>query len=104
GGKLALDADLESSKKTQRGSLTMLLENAEAEGVAIDSLSLTGQLDGSQLQLQSAAKLRDFGSFSGEAKANVPGSLSNRRTFEDATGVLTVKAEHVPFSLLSYLL
>ena len=104
GGKLALDADLESSKKTQRGSLTMLLENGEAEGVAIDSLSLTGQLDGSQLRLQSAAKLRDFGSFSGEAKANVPGSLSARRTFEDATGVLTVKAEHVPFSLLSYLL
>ncbi|HEY0466581.1 MAG TPA: hypothetical protein VGC79_20375, partial [Polyangiaceae bacterium] len=104
GGKVALDAELESGKQAQRGNLAVQLENGESEGIAIDALSLTGQLSGSQLQLQSTAKLRDFGSFSGEAKATVTGSLSDLRTFEEATGVLTVKAEHVPFSLVSYLL
>ncbi|MEI9954668.1 MAG: hypothetical protein WDO74_38290 [Pseudomonadota bacterium] len=104
GGKASLDADLESSKKIQRGTFAVQLENAESEGIAIDSLSLTGQLSGSQLVLQSAAQLRDFGSFSGEAKATLSGSLVNASTFEDATGVLTVKAEHVPFSLLGYAL
>lgn len=104
GGKVALNADLESGTKTQRGSFDVQLESGETQGVAIDSLSLTGQLNGSQLNLQSAAKLRDFGSFSGDARATLTGSLADASTFERATGVLTVKAEHVPFSLLSYVL
>ncbi|MEI9936840.1 MAG: hypothetical protein WDO69_06430 [Pseudomonadota bacterium] len=104
GGKASLDADLESGKKTQRGSFAVQLENAESDGVAIDTLSLTGELSGSELHLLSAAKLRDFGSFSGEAKATLAGNLAEARSFEGATGVLTVKAEHVPFSLLSYVL
>jgi hypothetical protein len=103
-GKVALNADLESGPKTQRGSFDVQLENGETEGVAIDSLSLSGELSGPQLHLQSAAKLRDFGSFSGDARATLTGSLADASTFERATGVLTVKAEHVPFSLLSYLL
>ena len=104
GGKVSLDADLESSKKVQRGSFALQLETGEAEGVAIDSLSLAGQLSGPRLELQSSAKLRDFGAFSGEAKATLTGRLSDVKTFERATGVLTVKAEHVPFALLSYVL
>ena len=104
GGKMGLDADFESNKQAQRGSFTVQLEKGEAEGVAIDSLSLTGELNGPQLHLLSTAQLRDFGSFSGEAKASVTGSLADLRTFERATGVLTVKAEHVPFALLSYVL
>lgn len=103
-GKAIIDADLESTKKTQRGSFAMLLQNGETQGVAVESLSLVGQLDGSQLKLQSAAQLRDFGSFSGEAQTRLSGSLADRKTYEGITGVLTVKAEHVPFALLSYLL
>lgn len=104
GGKVALDADLESNTKTQRGSFTLQLENGQTQGIAIDSLSLGGKLNGPALELQSTAKLRDFGSFSGEAKATLTGRLSDIETYEHATGVLTVKAEHVPFSLLSYVL
>ena len=103
-GKVALDADLESDAKAQRGSFGVKLENGESEGVAIDSLSLSGKLNGSRLELQSSAQLRDFGSFSGEAKATLNGRLAEPRSFERATGVLTVKAEHVPFALLSYVL
>lgn len=104
GGKVTLDADLESSQKTQRGSFAVRLEQGETQGVAIDSLALTGKLDGPKLELQSTAQLRDFGTFSGEAKANLTGNLSDPSTFERATGVLTLKAEHVPFALLSYVL
>jgi hypothetical protein len=104
GGKASLEADLESTKKSQRGTFTVQLQDGESKGVVIDSLSLAGQLSGSQLLLQSTAKLRDFGAFSGEAKANLSGSLAEAGSYEGATGVLTVKAEHVPFSLLGYLL
>jgi len=104
-GKVAaLDVDLESNKRSQRGSFTVQLDNGQSEGIAIDSLSLTGTLSGPELALNSSAKLRDFGDFSGEAKATLNGSLADLKTFERATGVLTVKAEHVPFSLLSYAL
>lgn len=104
GGIAILDADLESTKKNQRGTFAMLLQNGEAEGVAIESLSVAGQLDGADLKLQSAAKLRDFGSFSGEAQTKLNGSLAELSTYQGATGILTVKAEHVPFALLSYAL
>ena len=104
GGKVTIDADLDAGKETKHGSFELLLEKGESQGVAIDSLSLAGQLNGSQLQLQSTAKLRDFGSFSGEAKATLNGNWADRRTFEGATGILTVKAEHVPFTLFSYAL
>jgi len=103
-GKASLDADLASNKKLQRGSFAVQLENGESQGVAIDSLALAGQLEGPELKLQSTAKLRDFGMFSGEARANLKGSLASLSTYQGATGVLTVKAEHVPFSLLSYAL
>ena len=103
-GKASVDADLESTKKTQRGSFAVQLENGESEGVAIDSLSLSGQLSGPELKLQSTANLHDFGSFSGDAQANLSGSLAAASTYQGATGVLTLKAEHVPFSLLSYVL
>ncbi|HYQ41684.1 MAG TPA: hypothetical protein VER11_06945 [Polyangiaceae bacterium] len=103
-GKASVDADLESTKKSQRGSFAVQLENGESEGVAIDSLSLSGQLSGSELNLQSAAKLHDFGSFTGDARATLSGSLAEVGTYQGATGVLTLKAEHVPFSMLSYLL
>jgi len=101
-GKASLDADLESTKKTQRGSFNVQLQNGESRGIAIDSASLAGQLSGSELKLQSTAKLQEFGTFSGEAKANLNGSLADATTYQDATGILTVKAEHVPFALLSY--
>ena len=104
GGKVSLDADLESTNKAQRGNFDVQLTQGESQGVAVDSLSLRGQLEGSQLALQSDAKLRDWGQFSGEAKAQLSGSLAEPSTYERATGVLTMKAEHVPFSLLSYLL
>jgi hypothetical protein len=104
GGQVALDAELESTGKSQHGSFDVKLQNGQSEGIAIDSLSLAGTLSGSQLNLQSTAKLRDFGAFSGEAKATLNGSLADARSFERATGMLTVKAEHVPFTLLSYVL
>jgi hypothetical protein len=103
-GQLALDADLESTHKVQRGSFDLQLSQARSEGVAIDSLGLQGQLSGSQLDLTSSARLRDFGTFAAEAKATVSGSLADPRTLERATGTLTIKAEHVPFGLLSYVL
>ena len=104
GGKVSLDVDLESTSKTQRGKFDVQLTQGESQGVKADSLSLTGQLNGSQLALQSSAQLPDWGAFSGEAKVQLSGSLAEPGTYERATGVLTMKAEHVPFSLLSYLL
>ena len=104
GGQASLDVDLESTPKAQHGSISVQLRNGESEGIAVDSLSLTGSLSGSQLDLQSSAKLRDFGSFSGEAKATLNGSLAHSSTYQSATGIVTMKAEHVPFSLLSYIL
>ncbi|HEY5375647.1 MAG TPA: hypothetical protein VIK01_18340, partial [Polyangiaceae bacterium] len=103
-GKLALDADFESTTKTERGSFNVELDQARSDGVAIDSLGLSGSLSGSQLDLKSTAKLRDFGQFSAEAKATLSGSLADVRTLERVTGALTVKAEHVPFGLLTYAL
>ncbi len=103
-GKLSLDADFESTSKTQRGTFDLALDQASSDGIAIDSLDLSGDLNGPQLDLKSSAKLRDFGSFSGEAKATLSGSLADPRTLERVTGELTVKAEHVPFGLLSYAL
>jgi len=103
-GKVALTADLESTGKSQRGNFDVQLKNGASEGVAIDSLSLAGQLSGSQLNLQSTAQLRDFGSFSADAKSTLNGSLAQAKSFEGMTGVLTVKAEHVPFTLLGYVL
>ncbi len=103
-GKVAIDTDFESTSKTQRGSFDIELGRARSAGVAIDALALSGQLSGSRLKLQSSAKLRDFGTFAGEADANLTGSLVDRKTLERVTGALTVKAEHVPFGLLSYAL
>jgi len=103
-GRGALDVELESTHMSQRGRISVQLQNGESEGIAIDSLSLTGALSGVQLDLQTSAKLRDFGSFSGEAKANLSGSLVRPGSLEGATGIVTVKAEHVPFGLLSYVL
>lgn len=103
-GKVAIDTDFESTNKTQRGSLDVSLRDAHSDGVAIDSLDLSGQLSGSHLALKSAALLRDFGTFTGEASATLAGSLADRRTIERVTGALTVKAEHVPFGLLTYVL
>ncbi|HEY3667168.1 MAG TPA: hypothetical protein VGL19_14255, partial [Polyangiaceae bacterium] len=103
-GKLGIDADFTSTSKTQQGTLDLSLDQARSDGVAIDSLALNGDLSGSQLDLKSSARLRDFGSFSAEAKTNLTGSLADVRTLEHVTGVLTVKAEHVPFGLLSYAL
>ena len=78
--------------------------SSRSDGIAIDSLGLSGDLNGPQLDLKSTAKLRDFGNFSGEAKAALSGSLADPRTLQRVTGELTVKAEHVPFGLLSYAL
>jgi len=103
-GKLALNADLDSTNKVQRGLFDLQLDQAQGDGVAIDSLSLSGQLSGSQLGLQGSAKLHDFGALSAQAQATLTGSLADARTFQRATGQLTVKAEHVPFKLLSYAL
>ncbi len=103
-GKAGIDADFESSNKTQDGSFALNLDQALSDGVAIDSLSVTGALSGSQLNLKSSAQLRDFGSFSGEAQAHLTGSLADLHTLEHVTGKLTVKAEAVPFGLLSYVL
>ena len=103
-GKASIDADFESTNKTQDGTFALNLDQARSDGVAIDSLSLAGALSGSQLDLKSTAKLRDFGSFTGEAQANLSGSLGDVRTLERVTGKLTVKAESVPFGLLSYVL
>ncbi|MEO8901060.1 MAG: hypothetical protein ABI488_05265 [Polyangiaceae bacterium] len=103
-GKASIDADFESSNKTQDGTFALNLSQARSNGVAIDSLTVAGALSGSQLDLRTAAKLRDFGSFSGEAKANLSGSLADVHTLEHVTGKLTVKAEAVPFGLLSYVL
>ncbi|HET7538970.1 MAG TPA: hypothetical protein VFK05_03835 [Polyangiaceae bacterium] len=103
-GQASLDADLESTQMSQRGRLSVQLQNGESEGVAIESLSLSGALSGARLDLLASAKLRDFGSFSGEAKANLGGSMVRPGSFENATGVVTMKAEHVPFALLSYVL
>jgi hypothetical protein len=102
GGKLALDADVESTGKTQRGTFDLKLEQGQSEGIAVDSLALSGQLSGAQLNLQSTAKLRDFGAFSGEARTTLAGSLADPRSFEHATGIVTIKAEHVPLGLLGY--
>jgi hypothetical protein len=103
-GTAGIDADFESTKRIQNGSFALDLEQARADGVAIDSLTVNGALSGSQLDLKTSAKFRDFGSFSGEALANLSGSLADLRTLEHATGKLTVKAEAVPFGILSYAL
>ena len=104
GGKFTLNADLESTRKTQRGTIEAHLEQGEAGGVAIDTAALFAQLQGSQLALQTTAKLRDFGVFGATAQATMPGSLAQASSYEHATGTLSVKAEHVPFALLSYVL
>lgn len=103
-GTARVDADLESSSRTQRGVLELKLEHGASEGVAIESLAVSGKLNGSQLDLQTQAALPTFGNFSGQARAILTGSLADRRTYEQVTGVLTVKAEHVPFDLLRYLI
>ncbi len=103
-GKLAIDTDFESTNKVQRGSFDIELGRARSEGVAVDALGLSGQLSGSHLALQASAKLRDFGAFTGQAEAELSGSLADRKTLERVTGALTIKAEHVPFGLLSYAL
>ncbi|MEP7049953.1 MAG: hypothetical protein ABJB12_06350 [Pseudomonadota bacterium] len=103
-GKAGIDADFESTNKTQAGSFALNLDQARGDGVAIDSLTVAGTLSGSQLDLKTSARLRDFGSFSAEALANLSGSLADPATLEHVTGKLTVKAEAVPFGLLSYAL
>ncbi len=104
GGKLALDADLESAGKTRRGTFQIKLEKGQSDGVAFESLDLSGKLDGTRIDLQSSAELPTFGSFSGEAHATVTGSLAELESYEDATGIVTLKAERVPFGLLGYAL
>jgi translocation and assembly module TamB len=103
-GKIGLDADLDSSKKTQRGSLLLKLDQGRIDGVAIDSASVATQLIGSHLDLQTSAKFRDFGDFVGEAKATLNGSLGDLGTLERATGTVTITGEHMPLGLLSYAL
>ncbi|HEY4106212.1 MAG TPA: translocation/assembly module TamB domain-containing protein [Polyangiaceae bacterium] len=104
GGKIALDADLDSTKKTQRGSLIVKLDQGQIDGVAIDSASLSTQLVSSHLDLQASAKTRDFGNFVAEARTTVQGSLGDVETLTHATGRVNVTAEHMPLGLLSYVL
>lgn len=103
-GKLALDADLDSTKKNQRGSLLLKLQKGQIDGVAVDSGSLATQLIGPRLDVQATAQLRDFGNFAGEARTNLDGSLGDLHTLERATGTLTVTGERMPLGLLSYAL
>jgi hypothetical protein len=103
-GKVSLQANLDSTGKTRHGSFDLKLDKGSSDGIAIDSFDLRGQLSDAQLNLQSTATLPGLGSFSGEARTNVPGSLAEKRSFERATGIVTLKAEHVPFGLLSYVL
>jgi translocation and assembly module TamB len=103
-GKVGLDADLDSSKKDQHGSLILKLDQGQIDGVTVDSLSLASQLIGSHLDLQTTAKFRDFGDFSGEARTTINGSLGDLETIEHATGSVTISAEHLPLGLLSYVL
>lgn len=103
-GKVGIDAEVDSNGKVHQGKVSLSLAQGELEGVAVDSLTLNGELNGTRINLVSSAKLRDFGAFSGEIRANVPGSLVEQKSYERATGSVTVKAEHVPFKLLSYVL
>jgi hypothetical protein len=103
-GKVGLDADLDSAKKNQHGSLILKLDKGRIDGVTVDSFSLAGQLIGTHLDLQSSAKLPDFGNFSGEARTTINGSLGDLETLEHATGSVTVTAQHLPLGLLSYVL
>jgi len=101
-GKLQFDTELESSKKTQHGKLELSLDKGQGDGVSIDTLSLSANLDGPQLALKTSAKLHDFGQFSGTVHAALNGSLTQATTFEHATGDVTITAEHVPLALLTY--
>jgi TamB, inner membrane protein subunit of TAM complex len=103
-GKIGIDADLDSSKKTQHGSLLVKLSKAQIDGVAVDSASAAAQLIGEHLDLQSSARFRDFGDFVAEARTTLHGSLGDLETLEHATGTLTITGEHMPLGLLSYTL
>ena len=103
-GRTSVEANFDSTVKTRHGSFDVKLEKGSSDGIAIDALDLQGQLNDAQLQLKSSANLPGLGSFYGEARTNVTGSLADPRSFERATGIITLKAERVPFGLLSYLL
>ncbi|MES1179129.1 MAG: translocation/assembly module TamB domain-containing protein [Myxococcales bacterium] len=101
-GNASIEANFESTAKARHGSFDVKLEKGSSDGIAIDSLDLQGQLKDAQLDLQSTANLPGLGSFSGDARTTVTGSLAEARSFERATGIITLKAEHVPFGLLAY--
>ncbi|MET0795357.1 MAG: hypothetical protein ABW061_27810 [Polyangiaceae bacterium] len=103
-GNVGVEANFESTGKARHGSFDVKLDKGSSDGVAIDSLGLQGQLNDAQLNLQSSATLPGLGSFSGEARTTVTGSLADVDSFEHATGIITLKAEHVPFGLLAYVL
>ena len=103
-GSTSVDANFDSTAKSRHGTFDVKLEKGSSDGVAIEALDLRGQLNDAQLDLQSSANLPGFGAFYGEARTTVTGSLADVRSFERATGVVTLKAEHVPFGLLSYVL
>lgn len=104
GGKVGMDAALASNGKVHQGSFDVRLADGQVEGIAVDAGTLHGELNGPSVNLLGTAKLHDFGTFTGEARTVVPGNLTDRRSYERATGSVTVKAEHVPFTLLGYVL
>jgi hypothetical protein len=103
-GRASVEANFESTGKARHGSFAVKLDKASSDGIAIDSFALQGQLSDARLDLQSSAILPGLGSFSGDARSNVPGNLSDPASFQRATGIITLKAEHVPFGLLAYVM
>jgi TamB, inner membrane protein subunit of TAM complex len=101
-GKIGLNADVDSTQRAQRGSLILTLDHGQIDGLAVDSARLATQLIGSHLDLQTSAKLRDFGDFVAEARTTLNGSLGDLATLERATGTVTLTGEHMPLGLLSY--